>query len=77
MAPGAESHALLTGVDVTQLIGNGSLYRVSPLEKSTEPLLIGSIEGKPAEPIAWTNTYSKRRRGSSTRRSDIRMTSTI
>ncbi len=56
-APGAESHDLLTGVNLNALIGNGSLYRVSPLKEAAQPLLIGSIEGKPAEPVAWTHTY--------------------
>jgi nicotinamidase-related amidase len=36
------------------LIGNGSLYRVRPLASSATPLLIGSIPGKPDEPVAWT-----------------------
>lgn len=56
-APGAENHDLLTGVNGNALIGNGSLYRVSPLKDAAQPLLIGSIEGKPAEPVAWTHTY--------------------
>jgi len=60
-APGAEADALLTGVDLQQLIGNGSLYQVSPLKESAKPLLIGSIEGKPAEPVAWTNTYGAKK----------------
>jgi nicotinamidase-related amidase/type 1 glutamine amidotransferase len=37
------------------LIGNGSLYRVRPLASSATPLLIGSIPGKPDEPVAWIN----------------------
>lgn len=56
-APGAENHELLTGVNLNELIGNGSLYRVSPLKQAARPLLIGSIAGKPAEPVAWTHTY--------------------
>ncbi len=36
--------------------GNGSLYRVTPLAASTTPLIIGEIAGRPAEPVAWTNT---------------------
>lgn len=54
---GAENSPLLTGVKLNELIGNGSLYRVSPLKKTAGPLLVGSIEGKPAEPVAWTNRY--------------------
>jgi len=52
---GAKDHPILAGVDVDKLKGNGSLYRVSPLGKSATPLLVGSISGKPPEPIAWTN----------------------
>ena len=37
------------------LVGHGSLYRVSPLAGSATPLFIGSIPGKPAEPVAWIN----------------------
>jgi nicotinamidase-related amidase/type 1 glutamine amidotransferase len=55
VAAGAEKHPILAGVDVAKLIGNGSLYKVSPLAETTTPILIGEIEGKPAEPIAWTN----------------------
>lgn len=33
----------------------GSLYQVAPLGAGTQPLLMGAIEGKPAEPVAWTN----------------------
>ncbi len=54
-AEGAGDHAILSGVDVSQLIGRGSLYKVSPLAASARPLLMGKIEGQPAEPIAWTN----------------------
>jgi len=56
VAPGAAKHPILAGVDLREFSGNGSLYRVSPLAKSTTPLLIGSIPGHPDEPVAWTNT---------------------
>ncbi len=36
-------------------VSGGSLYQVSPLGPGTQPLLSGSIAGKPAEPVAWTN----------------------
>ncbi|MFN9717250.1 MAG: hypothetical protein ACK58L_01060, partial [Planctomycetota bacterium] len=39
-------------------IGQGSLYQVSPLQSAASPLLIGSIPGKPAEPIAWLHHRS-------------------
>jgi nicotinamidase-related amidase/type 1 glutamine amidotransferase len=55
VAEGAAGHAILTGVDLAELEGCGSLYKASPLARTTTPLLIGSIPGKPAEPIAWVN----------------------
>jgi nicotinamidase-related amidase/type 1 glutamine amidotransferase len=55
-AEGARSHPILSGVNVAELHGNGSLYKVCPLATATTPLLIGSIPDKPAEPILWTNT---------------------
>ncbi len=62
IAEGAAEHPILRGVDVAAMIGNGSLYKVSPLERSTTPLLIGSIPNQPEEPIAWVNvTPSKAR----------------
>lgn len=56
-APGAQADALLLGVDVAKLESNASLYKVSPLRPAAKPLLLGSIPGQPAEPIAWTHTY--------------------
>jgi nicotinamidase-related amidase len=55
-AEGAAGHAILADVDLAELRGSGSLYKVSPLAKTTTPLLIGSIPDKPAEPILWTHT---------------------
>ncbi len=49
-------HPILEGVNLADLRGHGSLYKVSPLAKSATPLLIGSIPEKPAEPVLWTNT---------------------
>jgi nicotinamidase-related amidase/type 1 glutamine amidotransferase len=57
VATGAKDHPILAGIDVSKLVGHGSLYKVSPLGKSATALLIGSIEGKPAEPVAWTNKH--------------------
>ncbi len=56
VAEGAAAHAILEGVDLSKLEGIGSLYVVSPLAKTTQPLLFGAIPNKAAEPIAWTNT---------------------
>ena len=56
-------HPILVGVDVLALKGVGSLYQVSPLANSTQPLLIGQIPGKSPEPVAWLN---QRRDGGTT-----------
>ncbi|MDP6717448.1 MAG: ThuA domain-containing protein [Pirellulaceae bacterium] len=61
LAAQAGEHAILNGVSVTSFQGNGSLYEVSPLAKSTIPLVIGKIEGQPAEPVAWTHRFGKSR----------------
>jgi nicotinamidase-related amidase/type 1 glutamine amidotransferase len=53
-SPQADSNPILQGVDIGKLVGNGSLYLVSPLNKSAKPLLTGTIPGKPSEPVAWT-----------------------
>jgi type 1 glutamine amidotransferase len=57
LAPGAESSPILKGIDISQLVGQGSLYKVAPLDPSCVPLLIGTIPDKPAEPLAWTHLY--------------------
>jgi nicotinamidase-related amidase/type 1 glutamine amidotransferase len=49
-------HPILEGVDLEHLVGNGSLYKVSPLARSATPLLTGAVPDHPAEPVAWTNT---------------------
>lgn len=56
IAPGAATHPILANLDITQLVGNGSLYRVMPLEPSTTPLLAGTVPGHPTEPVAWVNS---------------------
>ena len=57
VAPGANNHPALKGVDVAKLEGNGSLYKVSPLSPTATPLLVGTIPGEPTEPVAWTRRY--------------------
>ena len=57
VAPGGGTHPILKGISVAGLVGAGSLYKVSPLEKGTTPLLMGAIPGQPAEPVAWTHFY--------------------
>ena len=47
----------LVGVsDVTNFLGNGSLYKVSPLAASTTPILMGAVPGQEPEPVAWFNS---------------------
>lgn len=53
-APGSENNPIMKGIDVSKLLGNGGLYKVSPLADDTTPLLIGTIPNEPSEPIAWT-----------------------
>ncbi len=55
MAPGAEQHVILRGVDAAKLVSHGSLYVVHPLVAGATPLLMGAVEGHPAEPVAWTH----------------------
>ena len=57
LASGGTKHPILEGISVAGLIGAGSLYKVSPLEKGTTPLLMGAIPGQPTEPVAWTHLY--------------------
>jgi type 1 glutamine amidotransferase len=55
LAPGQMENPLLKGV--SGFTSDGSLYRNTPLQSGTTPLLIGKVEGFPAEPIAWTHHY--------------------
>ena len=57
VAAGAESHDILKGVTISELIGNGTLYKNTPLAQTATPLLIGTIPNQPAEPIAWTHRF--------------------
>lgn len=54
-APGAESHPLLDGTDWKTFTTRGSLYKVNPLATTATPLLLGTVPGESAEPVAWTN----------------------
>ncbi len=60
MAEGAAAHPILKGVAIDGWTSVCSLYRVSPLEPTAKPLLMGSIPGEAAEPIAWTHRYGKK-----------------
>jgi hypothetical protein len=61
VAPGAGGHEILRGITVAKLFGAGSLYKVSPLESGTTPLLIGAIPDQAPEPIAWTHRFGEKR----------------
>jgi type 1 glutamine amidotransferase len=54
-APGAEKHPILAGIAAGSLLGNGGLYKNTPLEKDTVPLLTGTIPDQAPEPVAWTH----------------------
>jgi type 1 glutamine amidotransferase len=54
----SSGHPILKGIEPSALVGHGTLYKVNPLKTSTTALLIGSIAGNPAEPVAWTNLTS-------------------
>ena len=56
-APGAGDHAILKGITLTELIGNGTLYKNTPLAPDAQPLLVGTIPNQPSEPVAWTHRY--------------------
>jgi len=58
--PDAEGHPILAGVKVP-FMSVSSLYKASPLTKSTKTLLTGSIPQEEPEPVAWTNMYRNSR----------------
>ncbi|WP_337173251.1 PVC-type heme-binding CxxCH protein [Paludisphaera sp.] len=60
LAPEAKGHPILDGVSLG-FKSKGSLYKASPLAPTTIPLLMGSIEGQPAEPVAWVNLKGRSR----------------
>jgi type 1 glutamine amidotransferase len=54
---GAErNHPILRNV-ATEFKTGGSLYKTSPLGEHTTLLVMGSVEGQPPEPMAWTHEY--------------------
>ena len=54
--PEAAGHPILTGV-AKEFPSPGSLYRNTPLAADAKVLLMGSVEGKPVEPVAWTHSF--------------------
>ena len=49
-------HPLLAGVE-PGFTSRGSLYKVSPISDSALAVLLGSVEGHAAEPVAWVHHY--------------------
>jgi type 1 glutamine amidotransferase len=60
VAPGAADNPILQGIGIREFTSPSSLYRASPLAPEAGLLLLGSIPGKPAEPVAWTHCYGPR-----------------
>ena len=61
LVPGAESHSILRGVTVAELVGHGGLYKNTPLQNGTTPLLMGTLPGTATEPVAWTHRYGEKK----------------
>lgn len=55
VAPDAKGNPILRGF--TPFVSDGSLYKNTPLQRGAKPLLMGKVEGYPAEPVAWTHEY--------------------
>ena len=56
VVPEAAGHPILQGV-AKEFASPGSLYKNSPLPPGATVLLMGTVEGKPAEPVAWTRSH--------------------
>jgi type 1 glutamine amidotransferase len=54
---------LLDGVNIANILGHQSLYKVLPLAPDVTPLLIGTAktETSPPMPVAWTRNYGARK----------------
>ena len=55
----AKEHPILKGF--SPFVSDGSLYMNTPLQPGSKPLLLGKVEGKAPEPIAWTHQYKNAR----------------
>lgn len=55
LAEGAKGNPILAGVSTEGWTSAGSLYKVSPPGARAKPLLVGTIPGEPAEPVAYSN----------------------
>jgi type 1 glutamine amidotransferase len=52
---GGSAHPILNGIRVEELVGNGTLYKNNPVKVSARVLLMGTVPGQSAEPVAWTH----------------------
>lgn len=59
-AAGAAEHSILDAVDLPFSSGGG-FYFSTPLADTATPILMGVLEGKEPEPVAWTNRYGTSR----------------
>ena len=57
VAESAKGHPILNAIG--QIPDSSKQYKTGPLAKTAELLLVGQIEGKDAEPVAWTNVAGK------------------
>ncbi|MCC7374992.1 MAG: ThuA domain-containing protein [Verrucomicrobiales bacterium] len=53
--PSAATDPILVGVSFENFTSVASLYLNSPLRPNARPLVMGTIPGKPEEPVAWTH----------------------
>lgn len=53
MVEGAEKFPVMQGIKRKQFPQGGSLYKTAPLTKGSKVFLTGTVEGHPAEPVAW------------------------
>ncbi len=61
IADAASDHPVLTGVETSDFLGIGSLYKSGPLVEDVTALLIGTIPRESAEPVAWCRRYGDAR----------------
>ncbi len=47
-------HPILRGSDLAHFQAGGSLYKLSPVADGATVLMSGTVQGQPAEPVAWT-----------------------
>jgi type 1 glutamine amidotransferase len=58
--PAGIQSPLLEGVNLSNILGHQSLYKVLPLADNATPILIGSAQAgatTPPQPVAWTRSY--------------------